>query len=175
MKEIWKDINRWENKYQVSNLGRVRRLQQIQIFKDGQKHFYPERICTTRINMHGYEMVQLWESGKKSSKQIHRILAEAFIPNPNKLEQVNHKNGIKSDNRLENLEWISRRGNALHAIYELGKHGPFECKPVLCVETGKQYPSIHKAAEATGVPVMCISRVANGLRNHTHGEHWIFV
>lgn len=176
MKEIWKDIAGFEGLYQVSNFGRVKRIAQTHPVRNQVARFYPEKILSTYINMHGYEMVQIKKNGKHFGKQIHRIMAEAFIPNPRGLEQVNHRNGAKHDNRLENLEWISRRGNSLHAVYELkAKVGKTPCRRIRCVETGRIYPSVRSAARDMGIAAICISRAANGYTKTSCGFHWCFV
>lgn len=112
MKEIWIDIKEFEGKYQVSNLGRVKSL------KDSSgKH--RELILKGRSEGHGYLKVDLSKGGKCKSMRIHRLVAEAFIPKPKNKTDVNHINGIKTDNRLENLEWVTRSENLKHA-YDIG-------------------------------------------------------
>lgn len=176
MKEVWKDITGFKGLYQVSNFGRVKRVAQMRPVKNQVARFYPEKILSTHINMHGYEIVQIKEDGRHFSKQVHRIMAEVFIPNPRGLEQVNHRNGVKHDNRLENLEWISRRGNSLHAVYELKvETGKIPCRRIRCVETGRIYPSVHSAARDMGIAAICISRAANGCTKTSCGLHWRFV
>lgn len=95
--EIWKDIDGYNGLYQISSLGRVRN-------KKG-------RLISPRKKWNGYIEVQLYKASKKKHYQIHRLVAEAFIPNPNNLPQINHKNEIKFDNRLENLEWCDNSYN----------------------------------------------------------------
>lgn len=97
--EIWKDIKGYEGKYQVSNLGNVR----------------GKKVLSPKINKNGYKEVSLY-NGKQKSFYIHRLVAEAFIPNGNKLPQVNHINGDKTNNCVDNLEWISNYDNIQHSI-----------------------------------------------------------
>lgn len=102
--EFWKDIKGFRELYQISNLGRVRR-------KDNKKVLKP--LLLTK----GYKGVRLYEDFKVAkTKKIHRLVAEYFIPNPLNLEQVNHKDGDKNNNRMDNLEWCSNDYNMIHAI-----------------------------------------------------------
>lgn len=99
--EMWKQVKGWEDKYEVSNQGNVKRV------KDG-------KMLTRHINPRtGYEQVSLYDQSTKTTvvKYVHRLVAEAFIPNPKNLEQVDHKDGNKSNNRLSNIRWCSRKFN----------------------------------------------------------------
>lgn len=98
--EIWKDIPEYEGLYQVSNLGKVKSL-----------YFGKEKILKPSKNKDGYLHVNLWKNGKPKSFTSHKIVALAFIPNIQNLPQINHKNEIKTDNRVENLEWVSPKEN----------------------------------------------------------------
>lgn len=176
MEEIWKDIPGYKGLYQVSNLGRVKSLRRTTLATNGVKRCYPEKILTPFKNSGGYMVVQLYFRHKNIHKLVHRIIAECFIPNPRNLQQVNHKNGIKDDNSIDNLEWISRRGNALHAAYELGVIiGNNQYKRVRCIETGKEYPSVRSASRSTNIPMTCLKRVLRGERKDYCGLHWEFI
>lgn len=105
MTEIWKDIKGYEGKYQVSNLGNVRSLNynhtsELKLLKFGYAR--------------GYSRVTLWDNGLCRDYSVHRLVAQTFIPNPNNYPYVNHKNEIKDDNRVENLEWCTERYNILY-------------------------------------------------------------
>jgi hypothetical protein len=106
MKEIWKDIIGYEGFYSISNLGKVRREKKSQGTQIG-------RILKTKINYNGYEYLILSKKNNVKRKYIHRLLAETFIGKSKGLD-VNHKNSNRSDNRLSNLEYVTRRENLLH-------------------------------------------------------------
>ena len=110
--EIWKDIEGYEGKYQVSNLGRVKK-----IYKTVQ-----EKIIKSHIHEE-YCVIGLYKNSRRKSFRLHRLLAKAFIQNIDNKPYINHINGIKHDNRLENLEWVTQSENTQHA-YDTGlAHG----------------------------------------------------
>jgi hypothetical protein len=113
--EIWKDIERYEGLYQVSNLGRVKSLSRLDTL--GRK----VKGCILKFLLHsgGYTQVTLYRCGAKKFF-IHRLTALAFIPNFDNKSEINHKNGIKVDNRVENLEWATSFENKRHRIDVLG-------------------------------------------------------
>lgn len=109
MKEIWKDIEGYEGKYQISTFGRVKSL----YYHNGTE----QRILKQRDNRSGYLIVNLYKNGhnKGNLKTVHRLVAEAFIPNPEHKPQINHKDENKTNNRVENLEWCDNRYNFLYS------------------------------------------------------------
>ena len=104
--EIWKDVLGYEGFYQVSNFGNVKTL--------GNNKFRTVKIMTNVIRK-GYCNVGLTKNNYQKNFRVHRLVAEAFIPNPNKKPQVNHINGIKDDNKVANLEWATAFENMQHA------------------------------------------------------------
>lgn len=109
--EIWKDIEDYEGWYQVSNTGRVRSLNRVVQRADGISSTLKGRVLKPSSNKCGYLVVFLCKDGKRTTKTTHRLVAQAFIPNPEGLPQVNHKNEVKTDNRVENLEWCDAAYN----------------------------------------------------------------
>lgn len=115
--EIWKPVVGFEGLYEVSNLGQVRSLD-----RQTRGGFKPSRILKPQTQWTGYTQVGLTRPGQRQQyKKIHVLVAEAFLPNPDNKPQMNHKNGIRNDNRLENLEWVTISENHKHAFRELGK------------------------------------------------------
>ena len=105
--ETWKDVVGYEGFYQVSNKGNVRSVAR----KDSRGHRCGGRILKLQYNGYGYIQAKLCKNGKSKKKSAHRLVAEAFIPNPKGFLEVNHKDENKSNNRVENLEWCTREYN----------------------------------------------------------------
>ena len=109
MKEIWKDVVGYEGLYQVSNLGIVRNYKTLKEVKTCQWH-------------KGYERANLFKDNQRKGYYVHRLVAQAFIPNPKNLPIVNHKNEISTDNRVENLEWCDSKYNLNYKDIHIRKH-----------------------------------------------------
>lgn len=113
MEEIWKDIQGYEGLYQVSNLGRIKRIRFINnVTNKPQDKF----LSMKKIDNLGYQTVALCKDGQIKYKRTHRIVAETFIPNPQNLPCVNHKDGNKLNNLIDNLEWCTYSQNTRHAM-----------------------------------------------------------
>ena len=110
MTEIWKDIEGYEGLYQVSNKGRVRSVARVVTWKNQSVKTYKSRIMKSREKF-GYCYISLYKDFKSKEYRMHRLVAEAFIPNPNNLPEVNHIDENKLNNEIENLEWCTRQYN----------------------------------------------------------------
>lgn len=106
--EEWKDINGYEGIYQVSNLGEVRGLNR----KDSLGRDVRSKILKSSYDRDGYQVISLRKDNKKSTLKIHRLVADAFIPNPHAYPQVNHKDENKENNYVSNLEWCTAKYNS---------------------------------------------------------------
>jgi hypothetical protein len=122
--EIWKDIEGYEGYYQVSNMGRVKSLAREVICNNGIR-ILKEKIRKQHTNRHlGYNYVMLSKDNKQINYRVHRLVADAFIPNPYKKPQVNHIDKVKTNNKVYNLEWCTQEENMKHSyIDELSPKG----------------------------------------------------
>lgn len=175
MVEEWRDIVIEQNAvvydytglYQVSNLGRVRNV------KSG-------NIKKLSVNCkNGYVSVSLFKSGKRKVFYTHRLVATMFIPNPNNLEEVNHLSEVKTDNRVDNLEWCSHEYNMKYGSRNKRQSNtmtgrkPTNFKKVVCVETGQVFNTITEAKKwcDKGDIVAC----CQGRTKTAGGYHWQYV
>ena len=114
MTDDWKAVSGYEGLYVVNSCGVVKSLGRSLTRKDGRSYNREERVLTQHTDTKGYMKVHLCKDGKPKNAFVHRLVAQAFIPNPDNLPQVNHINEDKSDNRVENLEWVTCRENVNH-------------------------------------------------------------
>ena len=165
MKELWRDIVGYEELYQVSNFGRVKSLNYNKTKK--------AKILKGRSGV--YLHVGLYKHGYAEDFNVHRLVAEVFIPNPDNLPQVNHKDGNKHNNHVNNLEWVTVSENAFHSIYTLKKsNNTTTKKKVRNIETGEIFESQSAAGRAYGTSQGNIGCAVRGLRQTAGGCHWAF-
>lgn len=172
MEEIWNDIKGYEGLYQVSNLGRVKSLE----YK-GKKR---DKILKLSKNKRGYLIVNLFKSQKSKSTYVHRIVAESFIPNKDNKTQVNHINGLKINNCIDNLEWNTPSENVSH-FFSLDVSKLFRLriskrqnKAVIDTKTNIIYQSIKEASLINNIPESSLSRMLNNTRpNKTTLRYYI--
>lgn len=166
MKEIWKPIENYEGLYEVSNHSRVRSLDwyQTRYSRNGKEYLtlHRGRILKTRLNPSGYPYVNLYKDGVMTSKVLHRLVAIAFIPNPDNLPCINHKDENPANPSISNLEWCTysyntRYGTGTKRQVEAFKRSGGNCKKVLCVETGEIFRSCREAADFAGVTPQAVN------------------
>ncbi len=144
-KEVWKPIQNFEGYYEVSSLGRVRSLDRRVKGKNNSKIFKKGKILIAQKGGSGYLKVTLSVNGKLTGKEIHRLVAKAFLPNPENKPEVNHKTGDKTCNTVETLEWCTALENTNHAIKLglIGKKGEDNPRAKLTNEQVKEIRKKH--------------------------------
>lgn len=180
-----KGIEKWvpcpglEGFYEVSDFGRVRSLDRVFI-EEYLNRKRPRRgqMLRQNLNNHGYDQFTVKVNGKVKCFKVHRLIAIAFIPNPENKPTVNHKNGVRHDNMVENLEWATLSEQQIHSYGQLGKKAAFlgkfgsqhnKSKAIICVTTGKTYGSIREAERDLGVHNGTICAVLSGRLSHAGG------
>lgn len=166
-KERWADIPGYEGAYQVSDYGRVRSCDRYLNAMHGSKQFRKGILIKPIVMPNGYVIVGLNRDLKKTTKYIHRLVAESFLPNPQGLKEVNHKDEDKTNNRVDNLEWCTHLyninyGSAKSRISVSHLSGGFGKKPIAQIKDGvvvKQFNSAADAERETGIDASAIRKV----------------
>ena len=174
MKE-WKDIEGFEGLYQISNSGEVKSVERLKRNNLGFQTVN-ERIRKLSKDKDGYLQICLSKNSRHYIKKIHRLVAEAFIPNPNNLPVINHKNEDKQDNRVENLEWCTIKYNTNYGN-GIRKMAITQGRPVIQLNNGnvvEEFYSTQEASRQTGVPQANIYKVCVGERKTAGGYEWRF-
>lgn len=175
IRELWKDIDEFKGIYQISNRGRVKRLHRI-VKINNKNNIYErelrEKILIPTEDKDGYLVIGLLGKNRK----IHRLVAKAFIPNPFCFPQVNHKDGNKKNNNVENLEWCSNLYNQIHA-FKIGlkktkKYAKINCNDNRIVDI---YNSLNDAKmKNPGVDVSLLVKVCRNKRKQHFGFRWCY-
>lgn len=110
----WKPVKDFENEYMISNSGILKSLEREVPGKLGSKRIITEKIISATDNGKGYLAVALYKDGKRYFRKMHRLVAEAFIQNPDNKPEVNHIDGNKKNNNVDNLEWVTTKENCIH-------------------------------------------------------------
>ena len=181
--EIWKDIKGFEDRYQISSEGRVKSLARKFIDRSGHGQNIKERILKLKTDKDGYKVIGIKDiSGKRKYFRVHRLVCEAFIPNPDNKPQVNHIDEDKSNNRICNLEWCTCTENNNHgtrtarAIKNTAKAlSKSVGQYTLDGELVKVFQSTREAERQTGFNHQDIASVANGKRQTAYGYRWKYI
>lgn len=164
MNEEWVRIKDFD-KYEISNHGIIRNV-------------YTGRIKKQRSTKTGYMLVDLCNNSHVSTKYVHRLVAEAFIPNLESFPQINHKDENKKNNCVDNLEWctasynLSYKGRAKKVGLHHREHSPNN-KRIKCVETSEIFRSVSEASRKTNINRMSISYALSGKQKHAGGYSWM--
>jgi hypothetical protein len=162
--EKWVDIQGFESFYQISNFGRIKSLERKVInHKSGSCRRISEHLLTrSKVNSSGYKNVCLYRNNKSKHFYIHRLVAAYFLSAIEGKTFVNHKNGNKQDNFVENLEWCTSLENIQHSITTGLSNTKSNCKKVKDNSTGKEYESIKSAALSLGLAVSTTTHKLSG-------------
>jgi hypothetical protein len=187
--EIWRPVVGWETLYEISNLGRVKSLSRPVKTRAGGIRISKEIIMKQVPNKEEYLQVSLQRDLIASGQRVGRLVAEAFIANPENKPQVNHINGIRNDNREINLEWCTQSENIIHSFKYLnrtkskpwlGKSGGEHCASIPVLQFSidgiliKKYAGIAEAARETGVNQIAIGNCCKGNQRHSGNYLWIY-
>lgn len=150
IEEIWRPVQGYEGSYEVSNLGKVRSLDRVIHYQDGSTRNRKGKVLKPCVDISGYAIVYLAHRGHQSAKFVHRLVANCFLLNADSTLEVNHKDGNKSNNCVENLEWCTHRENILHA-FQTGLHS----KPSIDYMKVISKKGARASAAKSSIPVIC--------------------
>ena len=153
-----RDVAGFEGLYAVTSCGKVWSYRSKKFLKPAATHG-------------GYLQVFLYADGKRHNCYVHRLVAEAYIPNPLGLPQINHLNEIKADNYVNNLEWVTSKENCNYGTRN-ERQSRAQSRPVYCVELDKVFYGVNAAARELGLQNACISRCCQGTQKTTGGYHF---
>lgn len=158
MTEVWRPVREF-TMYEVSNMGNVRRQ---------------NKLLRPSITSKGYQTVSLSKEGKVTKHRVHRLVAEAFIPNPHNKPMIDHINAVRTDNKVTNLKWATAKENAHNPIYRLSTFKMIIQHRGNYLEYDNIYPSIRHAEAATGIQHSAISKCALGNLRQAGGYQWTY-
>ena len=173
-KEFWKNIPRYSYLYQASTYGRIRRHPRMTL-NNGTLCVKKGGIVSLRKAPRGYLRVRLYDNGKQHEEMVHRLVAETFLPNKRHLPSVIHKDGDKTNNRLENLAWSKYSEKNPTRLQKKGKK---RLVKAVIQDTGDStftYPSLTEASQKTGIKIQCISMACHGKLKTAGGYKWYFL
>jgi hypothetical protein len=174
--EQWKEIKGYEGWYEISSFGVIRSVDRKVDFEDGRYANYKGKLIKKVVNSNGYYVSTLWKNSKSKTVYIHRLVAEYFILNPDNKKFINHIDGNKLNNTIENLEWVTQLENSKHA-QQTGLTPKTHCaKPVKQYDLQNNliatFGSYYEAAKTTGFTSSKIGLVVSGKRKTHKGFIW---
>lgn len=173
--ETWRPVHGYEGYYEASNMGRIRSVPRTVKCKNGAVKRYESGLMhPSKHYKNGYMSVMLSRDGKPKRMLVHRLVAQAFVPNPSGLPEINHKDENKENNAASNLEWCDRSHNMTHNGLSKRTHVK-QSKPVKQIKEGKVvavYPSAMAASRATGITQGGISGCCRGELKTSGGYQW---
>lgn len=187
--EFWKDVVGYEGLYQVSNLGKVRSVDRVVDCRWGHNKKLEGKEIKSNLDKDGYLKLALSKYGKRKTYAVHRLVADAFIPNPHNLPCINHKKEFeKTNNSVENLEWCTvkynnnygthqeRSAKAREGMKNVAVRGGLNgnAKSVMCLNDSAVFDTLTLAAKQYGCNISCVSQVCSGKRNSTNGYKFAF-
>ena len=186
--EQWRDIRGYEGLYQVSNFGRVRTVEHI-VPNRGGFRTVSSKVKNATFTGQGYLSVALYKENKMQRLYVHRLVAEAFVPNPDNLPEIDHIDCVKTNNISSNLRWVDRSGNMqnpitkkLKSVNTKARNWTYEnhpnAKPILQLTLDgvfiKRWDCIKTASETLSIEATGISQVVHGKRKNAGGFSWKF-
>lgn len=177
MEEVWKDIEGYDGAYQVSNLGRVKSVARLTTrpCQYGVREYrIPEKVLRQRMGTSGYLCVNLHHDGKQVTEMIHRLVALHFCKGYADGMTVNHIDEVKTNNRADNLEWVTQKENNNHGtgIQRREKHPKAVIQLSLSGEFIREWPSINAAAESVKANPSQLGHCCKGERPTAKGYRW---
>ena len=181
MEEIWKDIKNYEGIYQVSNMGRIKSVERYMLNRWGNGFKkWREKIKIQTLSKNGYYTVRLSNNGKDKGYSTHRLVAEAFVPNPENKPCVDHINTDRTDNRAENLRWCTNKENQNNPLTKIKmKRNKSKAKPIIQLtktnELVQKWESASQVQRDLGYNKSAISSCCRGAKSKTaYGYKWGF-
>lgn len=186
--EKWKAIEGYEGAYEVSNFGNVRSVDRDIVYSNGRVVSYKGNTKKQTVDKYGYAYVGLYSNQKHKQGMTHRLVAKAFIPNIDNKPQVNHIDGNKTNNNVENLEWVTPHENYIHAVKnglsdskaslnianKVRLHKPF-AQYTLDGEFIRKYNNYNEMEDITGFKRQCVAKCCHGTYKTSHGYLWRFI
>lgn len=177
MTEIWRDITNYEDTYQISNLGNVRSKDRVVLYIDKRKRIFPGQTMKLNIDTKGYYKVNLRKNNKFKSLRIHKLVAEHFLKKEIGKNIVNHKDGNKLNNCVDNLEFVTISENTIHAIRVLKKDftngGKHSKKPIISIQKNNIYRFFDSVGSAS--KFFDLSRRTIGRRMNNPNDELYFI